>query len=216
MNFVDKLVNTQKMISDLILNEPQMFSLKVIPPPLTELKNAAQACYQALQRGNKIFFMGNGGSAAEAQHLAAELVGHFIQQSDPYAAIALTTDTSTITAVGNDFNFKEIFSRQLTALARPGDVAVYLSTSGSSENILEAMKVGKIIGCVNIAFTGMKTTCMQEWAHYYIAVPSIQTPQIQEGHLILGHLLCECIEEKMEKASSKNKMYSYDPALDNF
>jgi D-sedoheptulose 7-phosphate isomerase len=160
--------------------------------------------------------MGNGGSAAESQHLAAELVGHFIQQSEPYAAIALTTDTSTITAVGNDYNFKEIFSRQLTALARPGDVAVYLSTSGSSENILEAMKVGKIIGCVNIALTGMKTTWMQEWAHYYVAVPSTQTPQIQEGHLILGHLLCECIEEKMEKISSKNKMYSYDPALDNF
>ena len=216
MNFSDKLANTQKMVSDLILDEPQTFGSKVVPSPLTELKNAAQACYQALQRGNKIFFMGNGGSAAESQHLAAELVGHFVQQSEPYAAIALTTDTSTITAVGNDYNFKEIFSRQLTALARPGDVAVYLSTSGSSENILEAMKVGKIIGCVNIALTGMKTTWMQEWAHYYVAVPSTQTPQIQEGHLILGHLLCECIEEKMEKASSKNKMYSYDPALDNF
>ena len=216
MNFVDKLVNTQRMLSDLFMNKEETFASNNIPAPITELKEAANACINALRNGNKIFFMGNGGSAAEAQHLAAELVGHFMCNSQPYAAIALNTDTSAITAIGNDYNFEEIFSRQLSALAKTGDVAIYLSTSGSSENILEAMKVGKIIGCVNIAFTGMKTTWMQEWAHYYIAVPSIQTPQIQEGHLILGHLLCECIEEKMEKASSKNKMYSYDPALDNF
>ena len=201
MNFVDKLVNTQKMISDLILNEQQAFSLKVVPPPLTELKNAAQACYQALQRGNKIFFMGNGGSAAEAQHLAAELVGHFIAQSKPYAALALNTDTSAITAIGNDYNFKDIFSRQLSALAKTGDVAIYLSTSGSSENILEAMKIGRTLNLTNVAFTGLKTTWMRQFSDYYIAVPSRRTPQIQEGHLILGHLLCEYIENEMESTT---------------
>ena len=201
MNFVDKLVNTQKMISDLILNEQQAFSLKVVPAPLTELKNAAQACYQALQRGNKIFFMGNGGSAAEAQHLAAELVGHFRQMSKPYAAIALNTDTSAMTAIGNDYEFKDIFARQLHALGRPGDIAVYLSTSGRSQNILEAMRAGKMIGITNIAFTGQVTRYMQEWSDYYIAIPSTSTPQIQEGHLMLGHILCDYIENEMESST---------------
>jgi D-sedoheptulose 7-phosphate isomerase len=145
--------------------------------------------------------MGNGGSAAEAQHLSAELVGHFMSQSKPYAAIALNTDTSVLTAIGNDYNFNEIFSRQLSALAKSGDIAIYLSTSGKSENILEAMKIGRTLGLVNIAFTGLKTTWMKQFSDYYIAVPSSRTPQIQEGHLILGHLLCEYIENEMESTT---------------
>ena len=198
MNFVDKLVNTQRMLSDLFMNKEESFASNNIPAPITELKEAANACINALRNGNKIFFMGNGGSAAEAQHLAAELVGHFMSFSKPYAAIALNTDTSAITAIGNDYHFKEIFSRQLTALAKSGDVAIYLSTSGSSENILEAMKIGRTLGLVNIAFTGLKTTWMRQFSDYYIAVPSRRTPQIQEGHLILGHILCEYIENEME------------------
>jgi D-sedoheptulose 7-phosphate isomerase len=201
MNFVDKLVNTQRMLSDLFMNKEETFASNNIPAPITELKAAAEACVNALRNGNKIFFMGNGGSAAEAQHLAAELVGHFISQSKPYAAIALNTDTSAITAIGNDYNFKEIFSRQLTALAKTGDVAIYLSTSGSSENILEAMKIGRTLNLTNIAFTGLKTTWMRQFSDYYIAVPSRRTPQIQEGHLILGHLLCEYIENEMESTT---------------
>jgi D-sedoheptulose 7-phosphate isomerase len=198
MNFVDKLVNTQRMLSDLFMNKEESFALNNIPAPITELKEAANACINALRNGNKIFFMGNGGSAAEAQHLSAELVGHFIGQSKPYAALALNTDTSAITAIGNDYHFKEIFSRQLTALAKSGDVAIYLSTSGSSENILEAMKIGRTLGLVNVAFTGLKSTWMKDYSDYYIAVPSRRTPQIQEGHLILGHILCEYIENEME------------------
>ena len=201
MNFVDKLVNTQRMLSDLFMNKEETFASNNIPAPITELKAAAEACVNALRDGNKIFFMGNGGSAAEAQHLAAELVGHFIAQSKPYAALALNTDTSAITAIGNDYNFKDIFSRQLSALAKTGDVAIYLSTSGSSENILEAMKIGRTINLTNIAFTGLKTTWMRQFSDYYIAVPSRRTPQIQEGHLILGHLLCEYIENEMESTT---------------
>ena len=201
MNFVDKLVNTQRMLSDLFMNKEETFASNNIPAPITELKAAAEACVNALRNGNKIFFMGNGGSAAEAQHLAAELVGHFIAQSKPYAALALNTDTSAITAIGNDYNFKDIFSRQLSALAKTGDVAVYLSTSGSSENILEAMKIGRTLNLTNIAFTGLKTTWMRQFSDYYIAVPSRRTPQIQEGHLILGHLLCEYIENEMESTT---------------
>ena len=201
MNFVDKLVNTQRMLSDLFMNKEETFASNNIPAPITELKAAAEACVNALRNGNKIFFMGNGGSAAEAQHLAAELVGHFIAQSKPYAAIALNTDTSAITAIGNDYNFKDIFSRQLSALAKTGDVAIYLSTSGSSENILEAMKIGRTLNLTNIAFTGLKTTWMRQFSDYYIAVPSRRTPQIQEGHLILGHILCEYIENEMESTT---------------
>ena len=201
MNFVDKLVNTQRMLSDLFMNKEETFASNNIPAPITELKAAAEACVNALRNGNKIFFMGNGGSAAEAQHLAAELVGHFMCNSQPYAAIALNTDTSAITAIGNDYNFEEIFSRQLSALAKTGDVAIYLSTSGSSENILEAMKIGRTLNLVNIAFTGMKTTWMKQFSDYYIAVPSLRTPQIQEGHLMLGHLLCEYIENEMESTT---------------
>ena len=201
MNFVDKLVNTQRMLSDLFMNKEETFASNNIPAPITELKAAAEACVNALRNGNKIFFMGNGGSAAEAQHLAAELVGHFIAQSKPYAAISLNTDTSAITAIGNDYNFKDIFSRQLSALAKTGDVAIYLSTSGSSENILEAMKIGRTLNLTNIAFTGLKTTWMRQFSDYYIAVPSRRTPQIQEGHLILGHILCEYIENEMESTT---------------
>lgn len=197
MKIIDSLNDTRSMIDALLKNESSTFASNTIPKPLDETRDAAQACFFALSRGNKIIFMGNGGSAAEAQHLAAELVGHFIQDRKPYAAIALTTDTSAITAIGNDYSFKEIFSRQLLAIAKKGDVAIYFSTSGSSENILEAMKIGRMMGLVNVAFTGMKTAWMKEYAHYYIAIPSTKTPQIQEGHLMLGHILCDYIEEKM-------------------
>ena len=172
MNFVEKLINSHQMITDLLLNKETQFGSNDIPAPITELKSAAEACVNALRNGNKIFFMGNGGSAAEAQHLSAELVGHFMSNSKPYAAIALNTDTSALTAIGNDYNFNEIFSRQLSALAKSGDIAIYLSTSGKSENILEAMKIGRTLGLINIAFTGIKTTRMKQFSDYYIAVPS--------------------------------------------
>ena len=186
------------MIDTLLEQKTVEFALATIPSPLNELEMAAQECADAIKRGNKIFFMGNGGSAAEAQHLAGELVSYFMTQSEPYAAIALNTDTSVITAISNDLGYKHIFSRQLQALSKPGDVAIYLSTSGTSENILEAMKFGKINGLINVAFTGLKTRYMQDYANYYVAVPSTSTPRIQEGHLILGHWLCEYIEKKLE------------------
>lgn len=204
MDIVTSLKNTRNMVDALLANRTQQFASTSIPSPLTELTYAAQECVEALQRGNKIFFMGNGGSAAEAQHLAGELVSYFMTQSEPYAAIALNTDTSVITAISNDMGYKHIFSRQLHALSKPGDVAIYLSTSGSSENILEAMKFGKINGLVNIAFTGMKTKWMHDWSTYYVSIPSTSTPTIQEGHLILGHILCHYIEEKLENANTKN------------
>jgi D-sedoheptulose 7-phosphate isomerase len=198
MNIIDSLKQTKLMIDTLLEQKTIEFALSTIPSPLNELEMAAQECVDAIKRGNKIFFMGNGGSAAEAQHLAGELVSYFMTQSEPYAAIALNTDTSVITAISNDLGYKHIFSRQLQALSKPGDVAIYLSTSGTSENILEAMKYGKINGLINVAFTGLKTRYMQDYANYYVAIPSTSTPRIQEGHLILGHWLCEYIEKKLE------------------
>ena len=198
MNIIDSLKQTKLMIDTLLEQKTIEFALSTIPSPLNELEMAAQECVDAIKRGNKIFFMGNGGSAAEAQHLAGELVSYFMTQSEPYAAIALNTDTSVITAISNDLGYKHIFSRQLQALSKPGDVAIYLSTSGTSENILEAMKYGKINGLINVAFTGLKTRYMQDDANYYVAVPSTSTPRIQEGHLLLGHWLCEYIENKLQ------------------
>jgi len=198
MDIMNSLKNSRDMIDLLITNKSQSFASATVPGPLDELEMAAQECVEALKRGNKIFFMGNGGSAAEAQHLAGELVSYFMTQSEPYAAIALNTDTSVITAISNDMGYKHIFSRQLHALSKPGDVAIYLSTSGTSENILEAMRFGKFNGIINVAFTGMKTRYMADWANYYIAIPSTSTPTIQEGHLILGHILCHYIEEKLQ------------------
>ena len=204
MNIIDSLNETQTVIQSLIDDKPQSFGSITLPSPIKELELAAQECVEALKRGNKIFFMGNGGSAAEAQHLAGELVSYFMTQSDPYAAIALNTDTSIITAISNDLGYRYIFSRQLQALSKPGDVAIYLSTSGGSSNIIEAMKYGRINGLINIAFTGLKTRWMHEWSTHYIAVPSKSTPRIQEGHLILGHWLCEYIENKLENAHTEN------------
>ena len=198
MNIIDSLIQSRTVIDSLLLDKEIEFGMASIPSPLAELEKAAQECVDAIKRGNKIFFMGNGGSAAEAQHLAGELVSYFMTQSEPFAAIALNTDTSVITAIGNDLGYKHIFSRQLQALSKPGDVAIYLSTSGSSENILEAMKFGKINGLINVAFTGLKTRWMYDYSNYYIAIPSTSTPRIQEGHLILGHWLCEYIEKKLE------------------
>jgi D-sedoheptulose 7-phosphate isomerase len=195
---IKSLADTKNLISALIENKTQMFATTEIPKPMDELVAAANACVNALQNGNKIFFMGNGGSAAEAQHLAGELVSYFLKQSEPYAAIALNTDTSVITAIANDMGYEHVFSRQLQALSKPGDVAVYLSTSGLSKNILNAMEYGKENGVVNISFTGMKTRYMQPFSDHYIVIPSTSTPHIQEMHLILGHLLCQFIEEKLQ------------------
>jgi D-sedoheptulose 7-phosphate isomerase len=205
MNIYESLKDTRAVIDSLLADAPLEFASIPIPNPLEQTKLAAEACVEALKRGNKIFFMGNGGSAAEAQHLAGELVSYFNLQSDAYAAIALNTDTSILTAIGNDLGFKHIFSRQLQALSKPGDVAIYLSTSGLSDNIIEAMKFGRLNKLINVGFTGMKTRWMHDYSDYYIAIPSTSTPRIQEGHLVLGHWLCEYIEKTLEEnARTKN------------
>ena len=187
-----------KLIMDSIMETHQMVSnLMHQSDTLESLEKAAVECVKAIENGNKIFFMGNGGSAAESQHLAAELVGMFLQNRKPLPAIALTTDTSILTAVGNDFGYEQVFSRQLEALAQKGDVAIYFSTSGKSKNIVHAIETAFDMKLINIAFTGENPRDMEHFAHYCIKIPSSRTPQIQEGHLILGHILCEYIEQRL-------------------
>ncbi|SDX72471.1 D-sedoheptulose 7-phosphate isomerase [Allochromatium warmingii] len=155
---------------------------------------AAQACIDCLRAGNKILLAGNGGSAADAQHIAAELVGRFKVERAGLAAIALTTDTSILTAVGNDYGFDRLFARQVEALGRPADVLIAYSTSGRSANILRGLEAARSGGLVTVGLTGNRGEPMVEFCDYLLAVPSGETPKIQEGHLVLGHVLCGLIE----------------------
>ncbi|MEH6404373.1 MAG: D-sedoheptulose 7-phosphate isomerase [Sneathiella sp.] len=148
--------------------------------------------------GGKILFFGNGGSAADAQHLAAELVVRYIDDRPPIAAIALNTDTSALTAISNDFGAEHIFSRQIEALGNPGDVAVGISTSGTSPNIVAGLKMAREKGLIATALTGRDGGVMPDLADPVIIVPATTTRRIQEMHITLGHLLCGALEKKLK------------------
>lgn len=151
----------------------------------------------AVQNGGKILFFGNGGSAADAQHLAAELVVRYVEDRAPIAALALNTDTSALTAISNDFGAEHIFSRQIEALGRPGDVAVGISTSGTSPNIITGLKMAREKGLVTTALTGRDGGVMPDFADHVLIVPATTTRRIQEMHITLGHLLCGAVEKKL-------------------
>jgi D-sedoheptulose 7-phosphate isomerase len=153
------------------------------------------ACRTALDGGNKILFFGNGGSAADAQHLAAELVVRYKVNRAPMAAIALTTDSSILTAAANDFDFDSIFALQVRALGRPGDVALGISTSGNSPNVLRALEAARDIGAVPAALSGCDGGRLAGLADPLVVVPSDVTARIQEMHILLGHMLCDLLEQ---------------------
>ena len=159
------------------------------------IAEVAEAMSRALAEGHKLFFFGNGGSAADAQHLAAELVGRYQHERRALPALALTANTSTLTAIGNDYSYERVFARQLEALGSPGDVAVGISTSGKSPNVLSAMRTAKEIPVTTVGMTGMRGGDLAGLVDYCICVPSEQTPRIQEGHILIGHILCEVIEQ---------------------
>jgi len=158
---------------------------------------AVGACVNCLQGGGKILLAGNGGSAADAQHIAGELVSRFGFDRPGLAAIALTTDTSILTAIGNDYGYERLFSRQIQALGRKGDIFIAYSTSGKSPNILAALREARQIGLVSIGFTGSRESPMRGLCEHAFEVPSLDTPKIQEGHLVLGHILCGLIEREI-------------------
>lgn len=168
---------------------------------LETIAAVAAALTGALRRGRKIFFFGNGGSAADAQHLAAELVGRFEHERPALPAIALATNTSTLTAIGNDYCFEAVFARQLEALSSPGDVAIGISTSGRSPNVISAVHAAKKVGAITVGMTGLRGDDLAAIADYCIRVPSERTPRIQEAHILIGHILCEIVDEELFRGS---------------
>lgn len=151
----------------------------------------------AFKRGNKVLLFGNGGSAADSQHIAAEFVNRFKIERPPLPAIALTTDTSILTSIGNDYDFSEIFSKQIKALGVKGDIAVAISTSGRSPNITKALEVARKLGITTVLLTGGDGGPALEKADHAFVVPSKNTPRIQEVHIALGHVLCELVDNKL-------------------
>lgn len=161
------------------------------------MDQVAKVCVEALQSGKKILLAGNGGSAADAQHIAGELVSRFAFDRPGLPAIALTTDTSIMTAIGNDYGYEKLFERQIQALGNSGDVFIAYSTSGNSKNIIAAISEAKRKNLISVGLTGNRHGVMNDMCDYVFAVPSSNTPKIQEGHLIIGHTLCGIIEEEI-------------------
>ncbi len=165
---------------------------------ISSLERAAQQCIDALLADKKILLAGNGGSAADAQHIAGELVSRFAFDRPGLAAIALTVDTSILTAIGNDYGYEKLFSRQIEALGRKGDVFIAYTTSGKSQNIINGLKIARDLGLFCIGLTGSKGGIhLKQICDCLIEIPSDSTPKIQEGHLVLGHILCGLIEQKI-------------------
>jgi D-sedoheptulose 7-phosphate isomerase len=173
--------------------------LEACLPAMIAASNALISAYRA---GRKALFFGNGGSAADAQHLAAELVGRYLRERTPMPAVALSENTSSMTAISNDYGYDQVFSRQLQALGVPGDVAVGISTSGNSTNVVEALIRARNMGLYTIGLTGTSGGRMRDLVDTLIAVPSGETPRIQECHILVGHALCDAVEQAMATSSS--------------
>ena len=163
------------------------------------IDTAAAMMTQALRAGNKILFCGNGGSAADSQHLAAEFSGRFLRDRQPLAAMALTVDSSALTAIGNDYGYEQIFSRQVTGIGRSGDVLVAISTSGESANVVEAAKAARHKGIHVIALTGANGGALAAEADLRINIPAERTDLIQQAHITVGHILCGLVEKTISE-----------------
>lgn len=171
-----------------ILNDPAL---------LERIQNVADAMSDALNEGHKVLFCGNGGSAADAQHLAAELSGKFYFDRDPLPSEALHCNTSYLTAVANDYGYDEVYARMIKGSGLTGDVLVGLSTSGNSKNILKAFEIARSKGLVTVALTGTTGGLMNGVADFLLNIPSVDTARIQECHIMIGHILCQLVEERL-------------------
>src|SRR6185369_11588220 len=168
---------------------------QLIESSLPKNEQSGQVICEALASGRKVLLCGNGGSAADAQHIAAELVGCYEKQRRSWPAIALTTDTSALTAVSNDLGYEQVFARQVFGLAQAGDVLIAISTSGKSQNVLRAAAAGRELGCKTIALTGATAEPLGSLCDVTVAVPSTRTSRIQEVHITIGHLWCEMVDQ---------------------
>jgi len=176
------------------LRESAELRMRLIESHADVILRAAEAVERCLRRGGKVLLFGNGGSAADAQHIAAEFVGRFVRERTPLPAVALTTDTSALTAISNDYGFEQVFARQVRALGQTGDVAIAISTSGRSANILAAVDAACEKGLTVVGLTGGDGGRLAETADIAIVVPSTNTARIQECHLTIEHIMCEVVE----------------------
>lgn len=170
---------------------------------ISTVTKVSEILVRALKQGNKALIFGNGGSAADAQHIAAELVGRFAFDRPALPALALSVNGSCVTAIGNDYGFDLIFSRQLEALARRGDVAIGISTSGNSPNVVKALSTARKMELHTVALTGGAGGALRRKVDHYICVPSNETPRIQEGHILIGHIISELVEAEMFQKHSR-------------
>lgn len=170
---------------------------KVIETMQESLESASKLVVETLKNGNKILLCGNGGSAADAQHIAAELVGRYKTERRGLPGIALTTDTSALTAIGNDYGYDRVFDRQVEALVNKGDLIIGISTSGNSKNVINALKVAKEMGCKTLGLSGRDGGAMNELCDVNLVVPSNNTPRIQEMHILFGHTICQIIDNEL-------------------
>ena len=185
----------------IIFRESAAVKLRFVEENAPRIAAVAQRMAEVLRLGGKLLFVGNGGSAADAQHLAAEFVNRFQRDRRALAAIALTTDSSVLTSIGNDAGFDRVFSRQVEALGRPGDLLVAISTSGNSANVLHAVEAGRGVGLTTVALTGGSGGALAAAADEAFVVQSYETPRIQETHITLGHVLCALVEDLVIGAS---------------
>lgn len=183
---ISKIIKASVSVKEQILKDETM---------LDTVARCSEAITQAFKNGNKVLFCGNGGSAADAQHLAAEFSGRFYTDRKALPAEALHVNTSYITAVANDYSYDVVYSRMIDGIGRPGDVVVGLSTSGNSGNILKAFESARKIGMITVGFTGATGGKMKDLSDYLLNVPSTDTPRIQESHILLGHIICQLVEE---------------------
>jgi len=188
------IAGIQHIIEDSIATKQAIVSGQTLMQTASKIANAITTCYR---NGGKVLFCGNGGSAADAQHLAAELSGRFYFDRPPLDAEALHVNSSYVTAVANDYTYDEIYSRYVNGVGKKGDVLIGISTSGNSENILRALQVAKSKGMVTVAMTGESGGKMKDVVDFLLNVPSTDTPRIQEAHIMLGHIFCQIVEEDL-------------------
>jgi D-sedoheptulose 7-phosphate isomerase len=184
---IERLQSSIEVKKQIISNKELIFNIE----------KAAEILIDSFKKGNKTLFCGNGGSAADAQHLAAELSGRFYFDRPPLPAEACHTNTSFITAASNDYGYRHSFSRYIKAMGKEGDVLIGLSTSGNSENVIEAFKAAKDLNMFCIGFTGSKGGKMKDFSDILLNIPSNDTPRIQEAHITIGHILCEIVEQTL-------------------
>jgi len=183
---VSRSIQASIAVKELLLSSSEVVS---------DVAKVSELLVDALQQGNKLFFFGNGGSAADAQHIAAEFVGRFAFDRPALPALALNVNTSCITAIGNDYGFESVFSRQIEALGRSGDVAIGISTSGKSPNVIRAMSTATRMGLRTVGLTGSSGNALKDAVEYCICAPSSETPRIQECHILIGHIISELVEQ---------------------